>query len=58
MDVVLNQQHLAVLYDVLGHTNNGSTKKELIRLLPQSGIELVDDDSLNNGLIYKIELNM
>lgn len=29
VDVVLNQQQLAALCDVLGHTNNGFTKKEL-----------------------------
>ena len=57
VDGVLNQQQLAALCDVLGHTNNGFTKKELTRLLQKSGIELVDDGSFNNGLVYKIGLN-
>ena len=54
VDGVLNQQQLEALCDVLGHTNNGFTKKELTRLLQKSGIELVDDGSLYNCLANEI----
>lgn len=57
MDIVLNQQQLEALCGVLGHTDNGFTKKELTRLLQESNIKLVDDGSFNNGLTYKIGLN-
>ena len=52
-----NQQQLEALCSVLGHTNDGFTKKELSNLLIKSNIGLVDDGSFNNGYVYKIGLN-
>ena len=53
----LNQQQLEALCGVLGHTNDGFTKKELSSLLIKSNIVLVDDGSFNNGYVYKTGLN-
>lgn len=54
---VINQQQLEALCSVLGHTNDGFSKKELSGLLQKSNIRLVDDGSSNNGYTYKIGLN-
>lgn len=43
--------------DVLGETNRGYSKKELTRLLQQSGIELVSDGRKSNGYTYQLGLN-
>lgn len=53
----LNQQQVKAICDVLGHTDKGFTKKELSNLLRSSNIELVEDGSFNNGIVYKVGLN-
>lgn len=53
----LDEQQLKAVCDVLAETNLGYTKTELIRLLQQSGIDIVSDGSMSNGLVYQIGLN-
>jgi uncharacterized protein (TIGR02391 family) len=54
---ILSEQALKAICDILAHTNDGYTKKELSHLLRQCRIVEVDDGASSNGFTYTFGLN-
>ena len=57
MNKQINEQQLKCICDVLGDTSDGFTKSELSELIMQCNIKLADDQSFNNGQVYKFGLS-
>jgi uncharacterized protein (TIGR02391 family) len=57
VDIKMNNQQIKAICDVLGETDKGYTKKELMVLLEQSNIEILSDGNESNLYGYKIGLN-
>lgn len=56
-NIIFTEQNLHNISAIIADTSRGLTKSELQRHLRESKIQLVSDESFNNGLYYKTGLN-